>query len=61
MFFYVKKVQYTPNYQADGGGGADNPNFIFYTPTAPLARHRLRNVLFSHTYHSLCPRTGARR
>jgi hypothetical protein len=29
----------------------DNPNFIFYTPTVPLARHRLRNVLFSHTSH----------
>jgi hypothetical protein len=27
----------------------DNPNFIFYTPTAPLARRRLWNVLFSHT------------
>jgi hypothetical protein len=27
----------------------DNPNFIFYTPTIPLARHTLRNVLFSHT------------
>jgi hypothetical protein len=29
----------------------DNPNFIFYIPTAPLAIHRLRNVLFSHTSH----------
>jgi hypothetical protein len=29
----------------------DNPNFIFYTQTAPLARHRLRDVLFSHTSH----------
>jgi hypothetical protein len=29
----------------------DNPNFIFYIPTIPLARHRLRTVLFSHTYH----------
>jgi hypothetical protein len=29
----------------------DNPNFIFYTPTAPLATFRLRNMLFSHTSH----------
>jgi hypothetical protein len=29
----------------------DNRNFIFYTPTGPLARHRLRNELFSHTSH----------
>jgi hypothetical protein len=29
----------------------DNPNFILYTPTAPLASHRLRNVFFSHTSH----------
>jgi hypothetical protein len=28
----------------------DNPNFIFYTPTAPLARSRLRNVLFSYIH-----------
>jgi hypothetical protein len=41
-----------------GGGGiheslrnTDNPNFIFYTPTAPLARHKLRNVLLSRIYH----------
>jgi hypothetical protein len=27
----------------------NNPNFVFYTPTAPIARHRLRTVLFSHT------------
>jgi hypothetical protein len=27
----------------------DKTNFIFYAPTVPLARHRLRNVLFSHT------------
>jgi hypothetical protein len=33
-----------------------NPNFIFYTLTAPLARHRLRNLLFSHTSHSVCSR-----
>jgi hypothetical protein len=26
----------------------ENPNFIFYTPTAPLARRRLWNALFSH-------------
>jgi hypothetical protein len=29
----------------------DNPNFIFYTLTSPLARHRMRNALFSHTSH----------
>jgi hypothetical protein len=29
----------------------DNPNFIIYTSTVPLARHRLRNVLFSHISH----------
>jgi hypothetical protein len=29
----------------------DNPNFIFCTLTAPLARHRLRNMLLSHTSH----------
>jgi hypothetical protein len=26
----------------------NNPNFIFYTPIAPLARHRLINVFFTH-------------
>jgi hypothetical protein len=26
----------------------NNPNFIFYTPIAPLARHRLRNVFLTH-------------
>jgi hypothetical protein len=35
----------------DGVGFTDNPNFIFYTPTVPVARHRLKNVLFSHTSH----------
>jgi hypothetical protein len=29
-------------------GRTDNPNFIFYTPTVPLGRQGLRNVLFSH-------------
>jgi hypothetical protein len=29
----------------------DNPNFIFYTLTVSLARHRLRNMLLSHTSH----------
>jgi hypothetical protein len=29
----------------------ENPNFIFYTPTAPLTRDRLKNILFSHTSH----------
>jgi hypothetical protein len=29
----------------------DNPNVIFQTTTFPLARHRLRNLLFSHTSH----------
>jgi hypothetical protein len=35
----------------EGRGRTDNPNFIFYIPTATLARHRLRNVILSHTYH----------
>jgi hypothetical protein len=39
----------------------DNPNFISDTPTGPLARHRLRNVLFSHTSLSQCAHTRARR
>jgi hypothetical protein len=29
----------------------DNPDFIFYTPTVPLAGHKLINVLFSHSSH----------
>jgi hypothetical protein len=36
----------------------DNPSFIRYTPTTPLARHRLRNQLFSHT-STLCARARA--
>jgi hypothetical protein len=30
-----------------------SPKFIFYMPTAPIARHRLRNVLSAHTSHLL--------
>jgi hypothetical protein len=37
----------------------DNPNFVFYTPTAPSARHRPKNVLLSHTSHCLCARARA--
>jgi hypothetical protein len=33
----------------EGEECTDNPNFTFYIPTVPLDRHRLRNVLFSHT------------
>jgi hypothetical protein len=29
----------------------DNPNFVFYTPTVPVTRNKLRNVLLSHTSH----------
>jgi hypothetical protein len=29
----------------------NNSNFVFYILTAPLARYRLRDVLFSHTSH----------
>lgn len=38
-----------------------NLNFIFYIPTTPLARHRVRDMLFSHISHSLDTPVCARR
>jgi hypothetical protein len=32
----------------------DNPNFTLYTPTAPLSRHRLREMCSSHTLPTPC-------
>jgi hypothetical protein len=45
-----------------GGGGrcTDNPNFIFYTPTTPLATHRLKKCS-SHTLPITCVLTCAPR